>query len=172
VDKDRTHHFQTRPSWRDGTRLMSCSGCAHRLSSQNLLAYPRSKNGCMFTTSHNLGHSTSPQQRLTLLPPSTGLNLTQRPKPSNETHVILITHPRRVPTEGPASSKLVISPVAPIQVGLALGLFATRLLVNSFPVIELANPSCELVQKTSSLARQKLPLRHQELVGSVKGRSI
>jgi hypothetical protein len=172
VDKDRTHHFQTRPSWRDGTRLMSCSGCAHRLSSQNLLAYPRLKNGCMFTSSHHLDHSTSPQQRLTLLPPSTGLNLTQRPKLSNDPRVILITHLRRLPTEDPASSKLVISPVAPIQVGLALGLFATRSLVNSFTAIELANLTCEMVQKTSSLVRQKLPLRHHELVGSVKGRSI
>jgi hypothetical protein len=74
-----------------------------------------------------------PTAKTDLITPSTGLNLTRRPKPSNETRVILITHLRQLPTEDPASLKLVISPVAPIQVGLSLGLFTTRSLVNLFP---------------------------------------
>lgn len=37
--------------------------------------------------------------------------------------------------------------------------------------IDLANILCEMVQKTSFLAPRKLPLRHHELVGSVKDRS-
>lgn len=172
MEQDRTHPLQIRPSWRDGTRSMSCYGCARRLSSRNLLACLQLKNGCMFMSSHNLGHSASPQQRLTLSLPSTGPNLTQRPRPSKETPVILITPPRRLRIEGPASLKLVISPVALTRVGLSLRLSTNRLLANLIPMIDLANTQCDIVQKTSFLALQKLPLRHHELVGSVKGRSI
>lgn len=172
MDKDRTHLLQTRPSWHDGTRSMSCYGCARRLSSRNLLACPQLKNGCMFMSFQNLGHCASPQRRLILSLPSTGLNLTQRPKPSNETRVILIIPLSRLRTEGPASLKLVISPVAPIQVGRSLGLFTNRSWANLISSINLANTNCEMVQKISFSALRKLPLRHHELVGSVKGRSI